>query len=44
MNYTTPKVEIVLTTAKDVLTSSSDGYTEDYFDDDFLALWIGGEK
>lgn len=40
MNYTTPKVEIVLTTAKDVLTASTDGYTLDYFND---AFWMGGE-
>lgn len=41
MNYTTPKVVIVLTTAKDVLTSSTDGYTSDYFDDE---NWMGGEQ
>lgn len=40
MNYTTPQVVIVLTTAKDVLTSSTDGYTLDYFND---AFWMGGE-
>ena len=41
MNYTTPKVVIVLTMAKDVLTSSTDGYTLDYFDD---GDWRGGEE
>jgi hypothetical protein len=41
MNYTTPKVVIVLITAKDVLTSSTDGYTLDYFNDE---NWRGGEQ
>lgn len=40
MNYTTPKVVIVLTPAKDVLTASTDDYTVDYFED---TNWRGGE-
>ena len=41
MNYTTPKITIVLMKTEDVLTSSTDGYTSDYFDD---KNWMGGDK